>query len=134
MSVSTYLGNKILDHVWGKTVYTAPDNIYIGLSSTNPGLDGSGATEPIGMNYARVQKVNNTTHWPNAVARAKSNGTEIIFPTATGAWGTVFYMLFYDAASGGNFLGSRALAEAVTISNGDCAVFEIGDLDILFED
>lgn len=125
-----YLENEVLDHVFGASSFTPPTDIYFGLSSTDPGDDGSGKTEPAGGAYARVQKTNNLTNFPAAVSGAKSNGTAITFPTATASWGSLGYFIVMDAASGGNFLGGGSLAAPKTIDNGDTAEFAIGDFDL----
>jgi hypothetical protein len=124
-----YLENEVLDHVFGGSAYSAPSNLYFGLSSTDPGDDGSGVTEPSGGSYARVNMANNLTNFPAAVGGAKSNGVAITFPTATASWGSLGYFCIFDAASGGNFLGGGSLAAPKTIDNGDTAEYAIGDFD-----
>lgn len=124
-----YMENGVLNHVFGASTFTPATNIHFGLSSTDPGDDGSGVTEPSGGSYARVQVANNLTNFPAASGGAKSNGTAITFPTATASWGSLGYFCLYDAASGGNFLGGGSLAAAKTIDTGDTAEYAIGDFD-----
>ncbi len=134
MSFGDFLENTLLDLVFGGVSYAPPATIYLGLSTAAPGDDGATAAEPPGANgYARVAVTNNLTNFPAASAGAKSNGTAITFPTATGAWGTVTHALIYDAATAGNFLGAGALAVAKTIDNGDTASLAVGDLDITLD-
>jgi hypothetical protein len=134
MSFANFLEDELLDHVWGAAAYTAPTDIYVGLSTTAPADDGTNITEPSGGNgYARVQVTNNLTNWPAASGGAKSNGTAVAFPTATGSWGTVTHMFFSDAASGGSILGSSALTTAKTVDTDDTVTFAIGDLDITLD-
>ena len=128
-SKSDFLELKLLDHVLGKVVYTAPATVYIALYTVAPG-DAGGGTEVTGGSYARVAVTNNLTNWPAAAAGAKANGTEITFPTATANWGTVVAFAILDAATGGNFLYWGDLTASKTINNGDTAKFAVGDLDI----
>jgi hypothetical protein len=129
---TTYLRNKVLDHIYGATAYTAPATHYLGLSTTTPAADGTGVTEPSGNNYSRVAITNNTTKFPNASAGAKANGEEIVFPTPSGSWGTCTYWVLYDASSGGNLLNYGAIngGTGKAIGSGDAAKVAVGDLDI----
>ena len=134
MSFADYLENELLDHVWGASAYSAPANIYVGLSTTAPADDGTNITEPAGgAGYARVAVVNNLTNWPAAASGLKENGVAIAFPQATGSWGTVTHFFCADAAVAGNILGSGALTTPKTIDTGDTASFAIGDLDITLD-
>lgn len=133
MSFGDYLENKVLDHVWGNTAYSAPATLYVGLSTSTPTDAGGNITEPSGGNYSRVAVTNNTTNWPNASGGAKSNGTAITFPTASASWGTVTYAIIMDLASGGNMLAYGQLTTSKTIDAGDTTSFPIGDLDITLD-
>lgn len=128
-SKSDYLENKLLDHVLGNSAYTAPATVYVALFTVAP-TDAGGGTEVSGGGYARVAVTNNLTNWPAASGGAKSNGTDITFPEATGNWGTVVAFGIFDAASGGNLLYWGDLTQSKTISTGDTAKFAAGDLDI----
>ena len=48
-----YLEDKVLDHVFGGTAYTAPSTLYVALFTVSPGDDGTGGTEVSGGAYAR---------------------------------------------------------------------------------
>ena len=128
MSFSDYLETKVLDHVFGKIAYTMP-TVYVGLSTADPLDDGSGLAEPVGGAYARVATTGAT--WNAAVAGAPSsinNAAAISFPQATASWGTVTHFALFDAATGGNLLGSGALTAAKAVANGDTVKFDIGQL------
>jgi len=134
MSFTDYLENKLLDHVWGNTAYSAPTTLYIGLSTTTPTDSGGNITEPATGAYARVSVTNNTTNWPNASGGAKSNGVAITFPEATASWGTVTHFFIADTNSGfTNVIATGALTASKTIDTGDTASFAIGDLDITLD-
>jgi hypothetical protein len=129
-SFTNYLENKLLDHVFGGGNYTRPATLYIGLSTSDPGETGSTAGEPSGNGYARVAVVNNATNFPAASGGAKTNGTPIEFPEATGAWGTVTHFFIADNSTGGNVLGYGALNVPKSPTAGDIVYFKANDLDI----
>lgn len=126
MSFSNYLENKVLLHVFGATAYTAPTTLYVGLFTSDPGEAGSG-TEVSGGSYARQAVTFTVTD------NLASNNAAVEFPTATASWGTISYAAVYDAASGGNLLGSGGLATAKTIDSGDVFRIPTGDLDITLD-
>ncbi len=129
-SFADFLENELLDHVFGNAAYTAPSPIHVGLSTTTITDAGGNITEPSGNNYSRVSVTNNATNFPAASGGAKSNGTAITFPTASGSWGTVIDFFISDAGSGGNILCYGTLTASKTIGSGDTASFAIGELDI----
>lgn len=128
-SKSDFLENELLDHVLGNAAYSAPATVYIALYTADPS-DAGGGTEVTGGSYARKAVTNNSTNWPNASGGAKSNGTDIVFVTATASWGTVTAFGIFDASSGGNLLYWAELTIDKTIDNGDTAQFSTGDLDV----
>lgn len=128
-SKSDFLENELLDHVLGNAAYSAPATTYVALYTVAPS-DTGGGTEVSGGSYARAAVTNNDTNWPAASGGAKSNGTEIEFPTATADWGTVVAFAILDADTGGNFLYWGDLTASKTINNGDTAKFAAGDLDV----
>lgn len=129
MSKSNYLENKLLDHVFGATSYSAPATLYIALYTSDP-TDADSGTEVSGGSYARQAVTNNTTNWPAASGGSKSNANAIVFPAATAAWGTVTHVGIRDALTGGNLLYSGALGTPKTVNNGDVFSFAAGQLTI----
>lgn len=132
-SFSNFLELELLDHVFGNAAYSAPVTLYVALSTADPTDAGSGLAEPSGNGYARVAVTNNATNFPAASGGAKSNGTAITFPQATGAWGTITHFTIMDDASAGNMLGHGTLTVAKAITSGDTPSFAIGDLDITLD-
>ncbi len=126
-SFSDYWENEILDHLFGKGGYSPP-TIYVGLSTADPGDDGSGLSEPSGDGYARV--ATSPADWSAACEGALTNNDAIEFPEAADAWGTVTHFALFDAAWGGHVLAHGALAEPKAIDSGDGARFAAGDLEI----
>lgn len=130
MAFSNYLLNKLNQLAFGNTGFTPPATVFVGLSTTTPNADGSNVTEPSAANgYARVSMANDTSHWHSApgqppTGERQSNVLAVAFAQATGAgWGTVTYVVFYDAASGGNFLGFGQLSPAQNVVAGDTFSF-----------
>ena len=133
MSFADFLENELLDHVFGNAAYTAPGTLYVGLSTTTPADDGTNITEPSGGAYARVSSTNNLTNWPAAAGGSKSNGVPVTFAAATASWGTVTHFFLADAPTGGNILGSAALAASKLIDINDQASFDTGQLTITLD-
>jgi hypothetical protein len=120
-ALSDYGENEILDWIFSV-------NTYWGLSTTTPNEDGTGVTEPVGNAYVRV------TVTPSDIAAAASgsidNASAITWPEATGSWGTVTYLVIYDAASGGNLRLAIALTTPKTVSVGETARFDISAMTL----
>lgn len=128
-ALSDGFANDMLNTLFGGVATTAPATYYVGLSTTQPTDAGTGITEPSTGAYARVAVTNNTTNFPNASARAKSNGTAITFPSPTGTWGTVKWAVLYTASTGGTFCGWGELSEAISpVSGGSAPTIPIGGL------
>lgn len=130
MPFSTYMDNKVMDEIFGKTDYVAPATLYVGLSTTAPTKASGNITEPAGNAYARVAVVNNTTNFPNASGGTKNNGTVITFPEATGAWGTVSNWVIFDAITAGNVIAYGTLTNPKAIDVGDTPSFNASTLTL----
>ncbi len=132
-SKSDYLELAVLNHVLGGGDYTRPATVYI-AAFTARGTDaqsdaGTNFTEVSGNAYTRVSITNNATNFPAAAAGAKSNGTAITFPTASGSWGTVTAVGMYDAASAGNLLYWGDLAASKAIASGETLSIQAGSFN-----
>ncbi len=126
MSLTTYLGNKLLDHTIGKTSYLMPD-VFLALFTTAPTIAGGG-TEAAYTGYARKDVVG--ADFSAAAALASTNATVIQFPTKTGGVDeTVTHWATFDAVTLGNMLEFGTLVSSRLIQTGDDAKFAIGDFD-----
>lgn len=106
---TTYFLNCMMGNVFGvKTDPSLPTEYYIGLSATAPSADGSGVTEPVGGNYARVK----LTSMGEPVDGEITNAALIEFPESTEDWGTMTHYVLFDAASDGNLLMAKQLMKA----------------------
>ena len=123
---SDYLEDKVLDHVFGGTAYTAPTTLYVALYTVAP-TDTGGGTEVSGGAYAR-QTAAFTVSGTNPTTA--SNSAAIEYPTATANYGTVVAVGIFDASSGGNLLAYANLDTSKVVSTGDVFRFNTGDLDI----
>lgn len=126
---STYLANRILDHVAGGPDYVRPATLYVALFTVAPN-PGGGGTEVTGGSYSRVALLNNATNFPAASLQSKTNGTVISFTTPTAGWGTITHFALFDASTGGNMIHFGNLTIPKTIDSGDLVTFPIGELVI----
>lgn len=125
-NLSTYLADKLLDHVFGGAAYTQPTP-YLALFTTAPSEPaGTGAVEVTGGAYARVALT--SANVAAASAESKANDATIAFAQATAAWGTIVAMGVYDAATAGNLLASGALTTSKVVGAGDTIEFSTGNL------
>ena len=122
---SDYLEAELLEHLFGIDAGYAQPAIYVAASTADPLDTGAGLAEPVGNGYARVS----FTDWVRAI-NVVSNNSDIVFPAATGAWGTITHFAIMDAASGGNVLlhGSISPSQAIILDN--TLVFKAGELDV----
>jgi len=127
-SLSNWLELELLDHVLKTGAYTVPTNIYIALSTADPGDDEAGIAEPVAMGYARV--VMNA--WDVATARATENTNIITFAQATGNWTTITHWAIYDAITGGNFLAHGDFTTSKAAPLGTNLWIAAGDIDVVF--
>lgn len=139
-ALSDYLENKLVDHVFRATAYTAPTTIYVALY-TSACTDAAGGTEVSGGAYARVAITNGLTTWAGTQAAAStvastgtggttSNNAVATFVTPTAGWGTVTYVGLLDAVTSGNLLVCTALTTSKTINTGDAVSFPAATLSV----
>tara|TARA_B100001094_G_C17829043_1_gene622280 strand:- start:322 stop:714 length:393 start_codon:yes stop_codon:yes gene_type:complete len=123
---SDYLENKVLEHVFENSAYTAPSTLYAALFTVAPS-DTGGGTEVSGGGYVR-QTAAFTVSGTNPTTA--TNGSAIEYPTATAGYGTVVAVGVFDASSSGNLLAYANLDSSKVVSTGDVFRFNAGDLDI----
>jgi hypothetical protein len=103
MPLGLYGVNYHVDRIYGSGT---PATLYVAVMLEPADFldEGTDLAEPVGNGYARAWTTNDEVHWPEAADGLKSNGVDIIFPTATGVWGNIRYWAILDAATGGNVL------------------------------
>jgi len=122
---STYLGNKLLDHLLKTATYTVPTNIYVAVSTTDPTEAGSGITEPSSSyNYSRT--LCNGWEAGDSTTGKTQNTSAITTPVASGDWGTIAYTATYDASTGGNMLTFGALTPSQAVGANDSMEWAAG--------
>lgn len=131
MHLSDYLENQLCNAILGGGTWTRPGTVYVALFTSGPDDAGAG-TEVTGGSYARVAVANNSTNFPNAAGGAKTNATQIAFPTATADWGTITGMAVFDAATSGNCLLAFPFATPREVLNGDTPKFSPGAISLTF--
>ena len=139
--LTNYSTYRILNALFGKS-YDAQlaQSVYLGLSTTEPTIAGTGATEPSGNGYSRVLLGNYnqalTQKMGTPVDGEIQNSVEIHFNRSTGAWASgasIPYAVLYDAATGGNMLAYMDLTTAITVTGANVIpVISIGDLSFSF--
>lgn len=89
MAVTKNYANTMLQNLFSGS--------FIGLSTTEPQVDGTGVTEPpAGTGYSRVSA---SSGGFTAADGTVSNNNYLYFPEATISWGTVGYLCVFDGAS-----------------------------------
>lgn len=82
------------------TLVTNWGTLSVGLSTTQPVLSNGaivGYTEPVGGSYVRANMP--TSSWNAAANRVKTNSVDIQFPSPTGTWGYIGYVVVFDGAT-----------------------------------
>lgn len=125
---STYFLNCIMGNVFQTKLSPGlPSKVYLGLSSSAPDVDGSGATEPLASaGYSRVE-LNSLDVPTNGVITNKS---EISFPESSASWGTVTHFVLYDAPVNGNLLMFNVLSQARSVEQATIVMVKAGSLKL----
>lgn len=136
MSFTNYLENAILEHVFGGSSFTQLTNVYVGLSTADPGETAGSLAEPTSTgSYARINiAVADLTISANNVSNTNAES----FPESTAAWSTgatdLDYFVLSDASSAGNYLGSGALTTGRAVNaSGITLTFQAGELDVTLD-
>lgn len=120
-----YQANLNLDLDLGRTNYTPPTTLYLGLSTTPISRDGSGATEPsTNAGYTRVAITNDKTKWSASSNGELFNISAIEFPESTNTWGTVTHYFFSDSQTGGNIRFYEAFSTPRQIQANSTVMFK----------
>lgn len=127
---SDYLSNKLIDFIFRGQAFTFPATLYAALYTAAPSNAGGGTEVGGGVGYARVAIAGSLANWAGTQAAGTtvastgtsgqtSNNTPIAWsgPT-TGAWGTLGWVAYLDAASAGNPVFWAPLNSAKTVPSG----------------
>ena len=127
-AMSNFLEEAILNGTLRNITYSAPDNVYLALYTSNP-TDSDTGTEVSGGAYAR-QQVNFTSPTQTEGRATVENDAELEFDIATEDWGTITHMGIRDSETDGNLLYYGELQNSKTIDQGDQFRVQAGDLVI----
>lgn len=119
---SNFIENKILDHVLRNTTYTPAATVYVALYTSDP-TEADVGVEVAGNSYART-----AVTFGAAASGSVNNSSDVAFPAATGAWGTITHFGIRDASTLGNMLFYGALTSSKVVANGDTFRFVAGSL------
>jgi hypothetical protein len=116
MKLSTYVIDKILDHILKVTSYTPPTGLFFSLWAGNPE---DGGVECAGASYERVA----CDDWDAAVAATRNivNTDQADFPEAGADWGYIDFVGIHDQAE--NLIGSFDLATAIAGTRSGDTIF-----------
>ncbi len=123
---STYLAQAVLNWTRGTAMPTAPAALYVALFNGDPTDAGTGGTE-VTTSVRTAGRVAATFGAPSG--KSMANSAAVSFGNAANAVGSVTHFAVFDAASGGNMLGSNSLGSgAGAISAGAAVSFATGAL------
>lgn len=122
MSKSTFLQNKILDHVLRDTEYTSPETVYAALFTSNPGPTGSG-NEVSGGSYVRQ-----AVTFGAASGGSISNSSAVTFSGLPAA--TITHIAVFDAETDGNLLYYGELVQNIFSTTGATVKFASGNFSV----
>lgn len=126
---TTYFLNCIMGNVFQtETDPALPTAVYLGLSTTEPSIDGTGVSEPSSnVGYERVQLTTLSEPSDGAI----TNSSDISFVESIGDWGTVAYFVIYDAETDGNLLMYEALSTSRSVEEGTIVTVKSGGLNLV---
>lgn len=107
--ISSYLANKLLDHICRNVAYTPPATVYAKMHTGDPGANGTANASSVATRYACAF---------NAAAAgsiSQSNTPE----HTLGATENIAGVSFWDHPTAGNFLWSSQAAASKSGASGD---------------
>ena len=121
MAVTKTYANTMLTNIFSSA--------YIGLSTTQPNVDGTGVTEPAsGTGYARVPANNGGFTAANGNV---TNSNYLYFPEATTAWGRVLYLCVFEGNSTTSklrYFGALTTPKDITVNS--VPLFRPGSINV----
>lgn len=117
MSFTRWGVNYHLDRIYGSG---DPPTLYVAVMTEEVGrLDtGSSLREPSGNGYQRVTVPNTNAYWGDAADGLKTNAQDIVFPQATGRWGTLRFWAICTQQTEGQVLVWGRMTSQLVIQGG----------------
>lgn len=128
MSMSNYLESKVLNHICGKSNYTAPPVLYAGLLTELIDGEEGQATEIAEASYERAG-----ISFGVAENGVIENDTDVNFAVAKEVWGVVKAVAIYDAKTNGNMLFYTNLETEQNVIVDNQLIFKTGKLTITLD-
>lgn len=130
--LSNYGESGLFAHLLKGTAFPFAAQVrYFGISAGDPTDDGSGNSEAHGGAYAR--KAITGAQWDAASGRQSINNVDVTFDQITVQITGATHWTFWDASSGGNYLGKAAIPGApVNFEVGSTPIIESGTFVIAF--
>lgn len=137
MAFSTYLEDKVLNHVLRSVSYTPPNSVWLALFTADNGLeDGDISGEVSGGSYARLE-VGGTSgrSFTDSSSGSSLNNEQWEFPESTAEWGLITHFALMDAETDGNVLIQKELPADMqrTILTGDIYYIKSGNLEVTLD-
>lgn len=122
---SIYMANAILNKALKGTDFTLPTTLYLALSTTTNPVElransiATSSEVPNSNAYVRMPVL--LADWTTSSAGSSAVTVDIIFPTATGPWGTCQQAMLMDTATHGtgNIIAFGPLSAPTAMQNGD---------------
>lgn len=120
----------VINHLFGKVPYTPLEHIYVGVSTTDPGEDGTAVAEPTDASYARVETAPGDWTESTGGAGLTENINAVQFAPASASWGTIAYWPMFDQALGAALAITAVVASThtFTVAGEHAAEFPVGSL------
>jgi hypothetical protein len=128
-SFSDYLENKVLDHIFNDSAYSAPTP-YLALHTVVP-TDSTTGTEAAYTGYAR--KAIAAADMSAAASGSKTNSNAITFDPCTAGTSTIIGWGIYDASTSGNLLVWGTCTSTVISTTQTPATIAIGGLVVTLD-
>lgn len=129
MNLSQYSQLHIANYLLGTDFPTAPASLTIALSTADPQNDGSGIAEPVDT-YVRQAITFDAPATTIGGQKISSSGA-IVFPLATGSWGTITHIAIF---SGSDLIFQGQLSAPKLISSGDTFSIDAGNIEFTLQD
>ena len=125
---TTYFLNLVAGNIFQTKVNPPiPGEMWIGLSTTVPNVNGTNVTEPSSSaGYTRV-KLDMLSQPSVGVVTNKS---DIDFNESTASWGTVTNFVIFDSQNGGNLLQYGALSTPRSVETATIMTIKSGYLNL----
>lgn len=131
-SLSNYAESALMKHLITQAAYTPASTLYLGLATADPTDAATGASTNEVANsgsYART-----AITFAAAASRAIAQNADVVFPLATGSWGTITHWFIADSAThgAGNVLAHGAFNASFAVVAGNQRTVASGQVTVSF--